>query len=247
MNTPKIKLQREEDLSRFLQLHHFQVEDLGKNVIKVEVVTSTVDVIATTAAFETIIQRFDADGVDSVVLVENTATFGASELAASDLDAQVLIVDTGQVLAGLGTRGRVEVEELAGVIGSGRASAEEAWELEATQDCVRVLEEANPDIDVVPTAQLADGEPDWLGNLAVFCAPLRLFEMAAGAAGNELTHESFLAGAEGLGEIDLPFATLSSLGPDKHDAGDGLRLTEFDPTIPPAGGAAPYGPLERVD
>jgi hypothetical protein len=36
MNTPKIKLQREEDLSRFLQLHHFQVEDLGKNVLRVQ-------------------------------------------------------------------------------------------------------------------------------------------------------------------------------------------------------------------
>ena len=36
MNTPKIKLQREEDLSRFLQLHQFQVEDLGENVLRVE-------------------------------------------------------------------------------------------------------------------------------------------------------------------------------------------------------------------
>jgi hypothetical protein len=36
MNTPKIKLQREEDLSRFLQLHHFHVEDLGKNVLRVQ-------------------------------------------------------------------------------------------------------------------------------------------------------------------------------------------------------------------
>ena len=36
MNTPKIKLQREEDLSRFLQLHNFHVEDLGENVLRVE-------------------------------------------------------------------------------------------------------------------------------------------------------------------------------------------------------------------
>lgn len=36
MNTPTIKLQREEDLSRFLQLHHFHVEDLGENVLRVE-------------------------------------------------------------------------------------------------------------------------------------------------------------------------------------------------------------------
>lgn len=36
MNTPKIKLQREEDLSRFLQSHQFQVEDLGENVLRVQ-------------------------------------------------------------------------------------------------------------------------------------------------------------------------------------------------------------------
>ena len=36
MNTPRIKLQREEDLSRFLQLHNFHVEDLGENVLRVE-------------------------------------------------------------------------------------------------------------------------------------------------------------------------------------------------------------------
>ena len=36
MNSPKIKLQREEDLSRFLQTHQFQVEDLGENVLRVQ-------------------------------------------------------------------------------------------------------------------------------------------------------------------------------------------------------------------
>jgi len=36
MSTPKIKLQREEDLSRFLQLHQFQVEDLGQDVLRVQ-------------------------------------------------------------------------------------------------------------------------------------------------------------------------------------------------------------------
>ena len=36
MSTPKIKLQREEDLSRFLQSHNFNVDDLGKNVLRVQ-------------------------------------------------------------------------------------------------------------------------------------------------------------------------------------------------------------------
>jgi hypothetical protein len=36
MNIPKIKLQREEDLSRFLQSHNFNVDDLGENVLRVQ-------------------------------------------------------------------------------------------------------------------------------------------------------------------------------------------------------------------
>jgi hypothetical protein len=36
MSTPKIKLQREEDLSRFLQSHNFNVDDLGQNVLRVQ-------------------------------------------------------------------------------------------------------------------------------------------------------------------------------------------------------------------
>ena len=36
MSTPKIKLQREEDLSRFLQSHNFNVDDLGENVLRVQ-------------------------------------------------------------------------------------------------------------------------------------------------------------------------------------------------------------------
>ncbi len=223
------------------------LQDLGKEVIDVEVESASVDIVATTAAFEVFAERFRSEGVDSVVLVENTGTFGASAFAATDFEVPVLIVDSANLTAGLGARGEVPLEDLAGVIGSGGATPEEEWELDATQDCVRVVEEANPDIDVVPTAELGEAEPDWLGNIRIFCTPLRLFEMAASAAGADLTHESFLAAAEGLGTIDLPFTPFASLEPAKHDAMDAIRLTEFDPTIPPEGWAAPYGPLEQVD
>jgi len=99
---------------------------------------------------------------------------------------------------------------------------------------------------VVPTAELSEGEPDWLGNIRIFCAPLRLFEMAAGAAGADLTNDTFLEGTESLGEIDLPFAPFSSLGPGKLDAADAVRLTIFDPTVPPTGTAVPFGPLDQT-
>jgi hypothetical protein len=223
------------------------LDALGKDVVDAVLDVPQGDTQAGAAAWRTFIERFAVEGVDSVVMVENTGTFGASQLAASDLDAEYLIVDSAQLVGGLGALGVLDPAELAGVIGSGTASAEESWELAATQDCVRAFEQANPDIEVVPSADVPDGGSDWLGNIMIFCAPLRLFELAATAAGSELTHESFLTGAEGLGDIDIPGQLFASMGPGKHGAADAVRLTEFDPTIGEDGGATPFGPLMRID
>ena len=136
--------------------------------------------------------------------------------------------------------------DLAGVIGSAGPSEAEVWELDATQDCVRVFEEANPGETVLPTTEVPEGEPDWFGNILPFCATLRLFELAANAAGPELTHESFLAGAESLGEIEIPGQVFASMGPGKYDAADAIRLTVFDASVGTNGGEMPYGPLTAV-
>lgn len=219
------------------------LEALGKNVVLAELVVASGDAVAANAAYEIFVERFRTENVESVVLVENTATFGASALKALGFEPQILVVDSAQLLAGLGNRDQVPLEDLAGIVGSGGASAEEEWELAATQDCIRAFEEANPDIEVVPTAELAEDEPDWLGNIRIFCTPLRLFQLVAEAAGAELTHDSFLQAAEGLGEVDLPFTPFASLAPGKLDAADAVRLTVFDPSVPPSGAAVPFGPL----
>jgi hypothetical protein len=222
------------------------LRELGKEVIDVVQDVEPGDTLAAESQWERFVERWKTEGVDSVVMIENTATFGSSQLAKSDLDATFLIVDSSALLRGLGALEGAVKEDLAGIIGSAGASEAESWALEATQDCVRVFEEANPDITVVPTTEVPEGGNDWFGNINVFCPPLRLFELIANAAGPELTHESFLAGAESLGEIDIPGQVFASLGPDKYDAADAIRLTEFDPTVGVNGGERPYGPLEAV-
>lgn len=222
------------------------LEALGKTVVKV-VQTSTGDQVAGTAEWQNFIEKFRSEAVDSVVMVENTATFGSSELAVSGLDAQFLVVDSNQLVAGLGNRRQVDPNLLVGIIGSGSATPEEVWELESTQDCVRAFEEYNPDIKVVPTKDVEPGGSDWLGNILIFCAPLRLFELAANAAGPDLNYDTFVAGAEGLGEIDIPGQAFASMAPGKLDAADAIRLTEFDPTAAEFGGAKAYGSLERIE
>ncbi len=223
------------------------LEALGKKVVDVVFETNNGDVVAGETQFERYGELFRTEGVTSVVLVQNTATFGAAQLAKSGLDAEYLVIDSQQLLGGIGELEGAIPADLNGIVGSGYASEAESWELESTQDCVRVFEEANPDITVVPTSEVAPGESDWLGNIMAFCPPLRLFELAATAAGPDLTHDSFLAGAESLGEVDIPGQVFASMGPGKYDAADGIRLTVFDSTISDNGGAAPYGPLVRVD
>ncbi|MEM7143258.1 MAG: hypothetical protein AAF548_19710 [Actinomycetota bacterium] len=223
------------------------LEDMGKTVVLSIQDVDPGDAIAGEAAWSRFIELWRTEEVDSVVMVENTGTFGSTQLARSDLDANFLIVDSGNLLRGLGALDGAVPEDLDGIIGSAGPSVEESFALEATQDCIRAFEEANPDIEVVPSPEVVEGESDWFGNINVFCPPLRLFELVANAAGPNLTHETFLAAAEGLGQIDLPGQTFASLGPDKLDAADAVRLTVFDATVGAEGGEAPFGPLERID
>lgn len=222
------------------------LEALDKRVVEVLNDSEPGDVLAGEAQWERFIELWKTEDVDSVVMIENTATFGSTQLVGSDLDANFLIVDSTALLRGLGFLDGAVPADLDGVIGSAGASEEESWELDATQECIRIFEEANPDIEVVPTTQVTEGESDWFGNINIFCPVLQLFELAATAAGPDLTHESFLAAVESLGEIEIHGQVFASLGPDKYDASDAIRLTVFDETVGPNGGEAPYGPLTAV-
>ena len=86
MNTPKIKLQREEDLSRFLQLHHFHVEDLGENVLRVQREDELPVFLKVDEA--QIYFEVDLGNVDEVATIEFYATL-------LDLNTEVLPVSFG--------------------------------------------------------------------------------------------------------------------------------------------------------
>jgi hypothetical protein len=146
----------------------------------------------------------------------------------------------------IGITAQVPLEDLTGMVGSMGPNADEIYALAATQECIDILEAGDPEITVVPSADVPVGERDWATPLIVHCARLRLFEMIATAAGTNLTHDTFRAAAEGLGEFELPGNPFASLGPGKLDASDSMRLATFDPTLGQFGGAAAVGDLIRV-
>lgn len=194
----------------------------------------------------TIDERMRADGINSIVLVEQSAMVnGTNQLTALGYDGKILVASHG-LLGRIGVTAQVPVEDLEGIGGTMGSTREESWDLPATRECIEILEAGDPEITVVPSDEVAEGEFDWAYSLIPNCQRLRFFEMIADAAGPDLTHETFLAAAEGLGEIELPYLPLGSLGPGKLDAADGIRLATFDPTIEPTGDMTPVGDLIRV-
>lgn len=204
------------------------------------------DTVAAEAQWEVFIEKFRVDDVDTVVLVESVAVPGANYLVTSDFDAQILVADTGEIMQTLPDYGVATPDQLEGIIGTGGLDPEERLELEETQACIDAFEAGNPDIEVLPSGEVPEGDPDWMAGIVRVCVELRLFELIATAAGADLNPDTFLAAAEGLGPIDLPGQAFSSLAPDKWDADDGLRLLIFDADADVLGRGVPYSDVSRI-
>ena len=134
-----------------------------------------------------------------------------------------------------------------GVIGLGGLTPDEKFELPSSQECVATFEAANPEIDVRPVYQVPPGEPRWIVAVLSACAEVRLFEQIATEAGVDLTNESFAAAAERLGEVDVPGTFAASLGVDKFDADDAVRLVVWDSTVGENGGIRSISELLVVE
>jgi ABC-type branched-subunit amino acid transport system substrate-binding protein len=94
------------------------------------------------------------------------------------------------------------------------------------QRCVDEYNASGPDEPIDLDAMSGDA----IDAIANECAAFRLFVLAADAAGDDLTPDSWGAGAESLGEVDLPGMPYASLAEGKHSAGDAIGRYEYDPS-----------------
>ncbi|NIV57199.1 MAG: hypothetical protein GWN48_17385 [Actinobacteria bacterium] len=106
---------------------------------------------------------------------------------------------------------------------------------------------AVPDADLRDPTTLTEEEENWYNPTVQACGNLGLFRAIATAAGVELTHDSFVAGADTLTDFSIPTAPNMSLGPDKITAQDEVRLGEFDHTAGADGGLVPLTELIDVN
>ncbi|MDH3705425.1 MAG: ABC transporter substrate-binding protein [Acidimicrobiia bacterium] len=193
------------------------------------------DVEAGNQQFAAFAERYESEGVTAVVMVGAVTTV-LDGVAAAGLDVELYsdITRSGDVSGA----GRDRPEETRGTIAV-RPAAPEGPEQMADPllaECIDTFRAANPDIEVAEMRSVEPGDPDWAIGIRIACQHLRLFELAATAAGPDLTNETFLAAVEGLGDIELPALPFVSFGAGKLDGNDTAVLAEFDPDFGPSGG-----------
>ncbi|MGI9601198.1 MAG: ABC transporter substrate-binding protein [Acidimicrobiales bacterium] len=204
------------------------------------------DLSAAEALFPVILERFETEGVESIILVQSALNLGARLLLENGFEGQILGLDSINSVSSLGGYDETVPSAFDGIIGVTGATSTESWELPETQECVDIFEAANPDIEVLEPIAVPDGEADWAVPVVEGCRHVRLFEFIATSAGVDLTNDSFVAGLDGLGTFALAGQPFNSLAADKRDADDSLRLGVFDSTLGDEGDLAPYTELRDV-
>ncbi|MGI9600989.1 MAG: ABC transporter substrate-binding protein [Acidimicrobiales bacterium] len=204
--------------------------------------TATGDIQAADDQFSAFAERYAAEGVTAVVIV-GAVTTALDGIFRAGLDVEIYadIARSGEVSGAARSR----PDETRGVIAVRPALPEGP---EQTADpllaqCIDTFEAANPDVAVPEMRSVEPGDEDWAIGIRIACTHMMLFELAAVAAGPVLDNDTFLAAAEGLGDIALPTQPYVSFGPGKLDGNDGAQLAEWDPDDGPSGNYIPISEL----
>ena len=104
---------------------------------------------------------------------------------------------------------------------------EQLEEDEVQELCIKPFQARHPEIEVGSPDTHEDVIEKWWRSIMTYCNYLRMFELIAGKAGANLTHDSFQEAAAAMPQFKLPLAPFASLGSNKFDASDSFRLSTF--------------------
>jgi hypothetical protein len=188
------------------------------------------DLLAVEGEVQNLTERWRVDGADFLLVVGPNGMGSIPQIrdALGVIDVAVTGSQTFQTIAAAAPdEDKTGFEGVLALAGLSPTDGEQFNE-PLLNECIRTVEAAIPGLEVVPSNEQI-GPEDWYAGIRDSCSSLAVFVAAAKAAGPELTNESFRAGAESLGAIQLPGQAFSSFGPGKFDGEDGFRLVEFDP------------------
>jgi hypothetical protein len=213
--------------------------NLGVDVV--ESFTSTIpqgDEVALADQAEIYAEVIKDDDIDTLIIVQSQLAFGIAHMREAGFEGNIVGIDTGEQVLTIGGFDERDPSIYEGTYAPMGPSRDEAWELPASQACYDILRDAEG-IDVKHPDEVPDGEPNWAGGMVGPCAYLTIFEAAANHAGGDLNPETFLAGVDAIGSLELANIAFASLGPGKYDANDALRIGRFDSTVGENGSLVP--------
>ena len=223
------------------------LDEMGIEVV--ESFSSTIpqgDEVALQAQAETYYEVMKDEDIDTVIIVQSQIAFGIAHLRELGFEGEILAIDSGSLTNTIGGLDERDPATYEGTYSPMGLTRQEAYDDELAQACFAIWEEARPDQPVINPLEVPNREPNLAGGLTAPCQYLQIFTEAATFAGVDLNEETLVAGYDQIGEFSLASVPLASLGPDKYDASDGLRVGVFDSTIGVDGALDPLGELISI-
>ena len=211
------------------------LNDAGVSVLETAVLDAPDgDQPAQDSIMEVITQRIQSSGANTVFINGNPSAI-IRGLQHAGMESSLAIWSNDS--AGLANLGEsVDLDRAAGVITSDGPTDIEYFATEGLQACVAIVEAATGVTVTDPAAIEVDAE-NWFNSVRRYCRLLSLFEQLVTAAGVNPTYESVVeaANSEAFDDFALPGIPNNSISPDKPDAQDMFRLSEYDPNISDGG------------
>ena len=207
------------------------LEELGVEVAETAIVDTgeELDLTQSNAQTAVIAERFDAAGVDLVLLPGSTGLGWANGTEPTDYRPQLLLTNPGAVQAFVADPAGRDLSILDdAVAGSAYGPAQNIWELPRMQECIERLEAEGLSVPEPDSLPEDSGSTYIAGTTA--CINVELFRALVEAAGDDLNYGTLVAGSEGL-EVELPSQPEPlTYGPPPSADGDAPAfLFDWDP------------------
>jgi hypothetical protein len=193
--------------------------DAGVNVVEeVEVGAASTDDIDNDAKWDITIERFASSDIDIILnlsgIVGVLDAVGRAEFVVEIAHTNGQTADGTTVIEESTSPDAVRERSFAAT--TFKPNAEESLGDPEVQRCIAEFEAAFPDIEPDLT------NSDWINGFTNQCRALAFTILVLETAGGNITPNTFVSAAEGLGKFTLPAMPEASIGPDKHSAGSTL-------------------------
>ena len=181
------------------------------------------DIPAGQAEMDTVLERFKADNVKTILAVGGTGVLAAQRLAKSDYRPRLSLTNQNVIAAYLNTAGS-DKSVLKDAIAGNPSYPYNDPTLTKCRDKV-----ANATGETMVETP-APGSPSYRTSAEVACRYVALFAALAKGAGKNLTTASFAKAGEKAGSVDVPGSGSITYNPKTHTFAQPVFLARYDPS-----------------